>query len=182
MGDEREFKIKITTSADASGAQKTAAELDNLSPKTQKYIEQLKAGGEASEKMNLSHRELHAALGMLGPEFAHLGGMAQYALHNQMLAPVLGLVGAFALWQHRINSCVEALAGVELSQNVKQQVGQISAMAESWGIFNKALMDSADASGSVDEASKRNIEVLKAEEEQKKRLLEADKKLELSDR
>src|SRR5664279_4772195 len=30
MGDEREFKIKITTSADASGAQKTTAELDNL--------------------------------------------------------------------------------------------------------------------------------------------------------
>lgn len=30
MGDEREFKIRITTSADASGAQKTAAELDNL--------------------------------------------------------------------------------------------------------------------------------------------------------
>jgi hypothetical protein len=30
MGDEREFKIKITTSADTSGAQKTAVDLDNL--------------------------------------------------------------------------------------------------------------------------------------------------------
>jgi hypothetical protein len=181
MGDEREFKIKITTSADRSGAQQVAADLDNLSPKTKEYIKSLKAGGEASEKMNLSHRELHVALGMLGPEFAHIGGIAQYALHNQILAPVLGIVGAFALWQHRINSCVEALAGVELPDNVKQQVGQIGALAESWRVFNNALLDAADGYSSVDEASKRNIETLKAEEEQKKKLLEADKKLELSE-
>jgi hypothetical protein len=107
--------------------------------------------------------------------------MAQYALHNQMLAPILGLVGAFALWEHRINACVQALGGVELPDNVKQQVGQIGALAESWSVFNKTLMDSAAAYDSVDEASKRHVEALKAEEDQKKKLLQADKKLELSE-
>ena len=40
-------------------------------------------------------------------------------------------------------------------------------------------MDAATAADSVDEASKRTLETLKAEEEEKKKLLEADKKLEL---
>jgi hypothetical protein len=181
MGDEREFKIKITTSADASGARQTAAELDKLGGAQQSATKATEEGIEATGKATLSHRELHMALAQLGPEFAHLGGMAQYAMHSQVLGPVLGIVGAFALWQHRVEACVAALGGVELPDNIKSQVGQISALATSWNTFNKALMDAATEYGSVDQASKRNLEVLKAEEEQKKKLLEADKKLALSE-
>ena len=68
MGDEREFKIKITTAADTSGAKQTAAELDNISPKTQKYIQSLKDGGGAAEHMEVSHRNLRFGLRMLGPD------------------------------------------------------------------------------------------------------------------
>jgi hypothetical protein len=181
MSDERGFKIKITTSADTSGAQKTAAELDKVANATKNSVPVTEEAGKATEKLGLSHRELHMALRQLGPEFAHLGGMAQYALHNQTLIPVLGLVGAFALWEHRVNACVVALGGVELPDNAKQQVGQIGALAQSWKTFNTALMDAVTAYDSVDEASKRNMSVLKQEEDQKKKLLDADKKLELSE-
>jgi hypothetical protein len=37
MSDEREFKIKITTAADTSGAKQTAAELDNLGGQAQVF-------------------------------------------------------------------------------------------------------------------------------------------------
>ena len=67
MGDEREFKIKITTSADTSGAKQTAAELNNLSPKTQKYIDGLKYGSQEADKMEISHRNMRAGLRLLGP-------------------------------------------------------------------------------------------------------------------
>ncbi len=174
MGVDREYRIRITTAADNSGTKEAAKGLADLSREEQET-------GKQADKLSLSHRELHMALAQLGPEFSHFGGMAQYALHNQVLAPVLGIVGAFALWQHRINSCVEALGGIELPDNAKEQIGQVAALAESWRAFNRAVMDAATAADSVDEASKRTLETLKAEEEEKKKLLEADKKLELSE-
>lgn len=196
MSVDREYRIRIATVADNTGAQQTSAELDKLkgkildgvNPAWAEYGTQVEAAtkvtdevAESTQKVGLSHRELHMALAQLGPEFAKMGGMAQYALHNHMLAPVLAIVGAFALWEHRIKACVEALAGAELSDNVKAQVGQMGALAESWKGFNKSLLDAVTSYNSVDEASKRNIEILKAEEQQKKKLLEADKKLELSE-
>ena len=183
MADEREFLIKIT--GDASGivaaGKEGAGALKEVNDATKQSVPVTEEASDATNKLGLSHRELHMALAQLGPEFAHMGGMAQYALHNQMLGPVLGIVGAFALWEHRINACVEALGGVELPDNVREQVGQIGALAQSWKTFNDAMMDAVTAYNSVDGASKRTVEQLKAEEQQKKTLLEADKKLALSE-
>ena len=59
MSDEHEFKIKITTAADTSGAKQTAAELGNLGEKTE-------ATAKSSEHAGVSHRALHMIFRQVG--------------------------------------------------------------------------------------------------------------------
>ena len=118
MGVDREYRIRITTAADNSGTKEAAKGLADLSREEQET-------GKQADKLSLSHRELHMALAQLGPEFSHFGGMAQYALHNQVLAPVLGIVGAFALWQHRINSVLRPLAALNYRTTPRNKLDRL---------------------------------------------------------
>src|ERR1035437_8007243 len=59
MGDGREFKIKITTASDSSGARQTAADLGNVSQKTEE-------AGKSSEDAGISHRALHMIFRQVG--------------------------------------------------------------------------------------------------------------------
>jgi len=87
---DREFKIRITTDADTSGARVTVEELNKVGQSGKKAHEDV---AEATGKTEISHRALRVALGQLGPEFAHLGHTALYAFAN----PATGAVIALAL-------------------------------------------------------------------------------------
>ena len=73
MGDEREFKIRIATSADTSGARKEAEALREIKEQaggTNSSLEQLELGmdkGEkASKRSGISHRALHLIFRQVG--------------------------------------------------------------------------------------------------------------------
>ncbi len=72
MGDEREFKIRITTLADASGAQKTAAELDKVTASTE-------GAAKATEKHSVGLHAMHRLFHALNEVVPGLGVVMQAA-------------------------------------------------------------------------------------------------------
>jgi hypothetical protein len=203
--DAREFKIKITTVADTSGAQAAARDLDGLSEKTKAYAKQLEAQdtqiahlpeswqkasdagtdatrkvGEGIEELGLRHKDLHAAVRSLGLQFPELAEFAHLAL-NPVGLTVAGIAGAFALWKMRVDELTRSLGGVELPNVDPQQIGHITAMATAYEQLAKAVGAAAEKYHSVDAASDRAIAKIKEQTEEEKKLLAALKGKELAD-
>ena len=105
MGDEREFKIKITTSADASGAQKTTAELDNLG---RAQDEAGKKAGTHGGHLRAMHRVFHA-LNELVPGL----GVLMQAAFSPVGAAVSGALIALRLFHEKMKEVNEEFRKME---------------------------------------------------------------------
>ena len=66
MGVDREYRIRITTVGDASGAQATTAALGEVTGATGKATEATKESGKGAEKSEISHRALHMIFRQIG--------------------------------------------------------------------------------------------------------------------
>lgn len=188
--NEREFKIKITTSASGDGAQKTAAELDNLSPKTRKYIESLKEGGSAAENMEVSHRNLRYGLRMLGPEFAELGHLGMVAFANPLTAGFIAVAVAAGKVIHDYEKMREAIesavdtSGIEKVTAALGRDGMLKALVEGgaaadefWAKINRL----AGAQESLKEKTDDAVESIKKESEANDKTLSALEKAALAE-
>jgi hypothetical protein len=129
MGDEREFKIRIT--GDASGVAAAGREggeaLDNLSIKTRNYIERLKEQNIEAERAEVSHRNLRFGLQMLGPEFAEAGHAALVLFANPLTAALVSatfLIGQLIEHNKRLREAIETAPDISAVRSVIEALGQ----------------------------------------------------------
>lgn len=190
MSVDREYRIKISTVADVSGVKQTAAELDGLSPKTQKYIESLKDSGSAAEHAEMSHRGLVFALRGLGPEAMEAGHALLYGLTNPMLLGIIGIGMASAKllgdWR-AMREAIEAAVDVSGMDKVTQALGRdgmLNALIEGgvaaedfWGKINALAGAQESLKVKTDDATKAIKEQTEADE----KVLAAKEKAQLAE-
>lgn len=173
-----DFKIKIITDASntVAGSKQAAAALNDVGKDAEAAGKVMQ---EADDKSFASKKQLKDAVKGLAAEFPVLAHYANLAL-NPITFVVSGVGGAFALWQAKVEGVTRALAGVEMPDINPKQIGLVTAAAEAYKSLAEAAEDAAKAYNSVDAASDRASKKIAAEIEQKKRLMVADKNLELA--
>lgn len=168
MGVDREYRIRITTVTDPSGAGKARGALGQV--------------GEEAEKANVSHREMRKLLRMMGPEFAEFGYVGMMALHNHTLIPLLAVgVAMEALREHtkKLKEEMEAMAEAGRKEAKvledgywlgRQQLVELQAEHDSW--IAALVKGSDDVKGALD----REINKIKEVGEANKKVMEERKK------
>jgi len=180
-----DFRIKI--SADPNGAlagtKKAEEALKDLGKAAtaagEKSTKAAKDMADADEKTAHAKHKLKSIVEGLKEEFPALAHVAKLAL-NPIAASVAVITSSFALWNAKVEGLTRALAGVELPDLGPKKVGEVTAAAEAWKQFAEAVKSAVEAYNSVDAASDRVLKRLTAESEMKKKLMAADKQLELS--
>lgn len=142
----------------------------------------VKAAGEsikATERTLLSKQQLKEGIKGLAIQFPTVAAAARLAL-NPITLVVGAIAGAFSLFKYRVDELTRSLAGLEMPDLSESQVGRVRQAADAWKSYNDALQGVLKSYNSVEEASNRTAKRLDAELEQKKKLLAAEKGLELS--
>jgi len=173
-----DFKINIITDPGnaIAGSKKVSESLGELGKSAQAAGKEME---EADQKAFVSKSQLKSAVKGLKEEFPGLAHMAKLAL-NPIAFMVAGITSSFALWHAKVEGLTRALAGVELPDLGPKKLGEVTAAAEAWKKFSEAVKSAVEAYNSVDAASDRVLKRLTAESEMKKKLMAADKQLELS--
>ena len=180
-----DFKVKIITDASQSvaGSQQAAEGLKGVGNEAaaagKASVEASKEAVAADEKQFASKSQLKSAVEGLRKEFPELAHFAKLAL-NPIAFVVAGIGAAFALWQSKVEAVTHALAGVELPDIKERAIGQVTAAAEAWKKFGDAVKGAVDGYNGVTAASDRALKRMDAEAAQKKKLLEAEKGVELA--
>lgn len=180
-----DFKVKIITDASQSvaGSQQAAEGLKGVGNEAaaagKASVEASKEAVAADEKQFVSKSQLKSAVKGLKEEFPELAHFAKLAL-NPIAFIVAGIGASFALWQSKVEAVTRALAGVELPDIKERAIGQVTAAAEAWKKFGDAVRGAVDGYNGVAAASDRALKRLDAEAAQKKKLLEAEKGVELA--
>jgi hypothetical protein len=117
MGNEGQFPILMTGDASSlmAASQQTNQALEGnklklaeLTAEEKKLTQGMEEAGQGAKKLqehgeglNVTHREMHRLLSMLGPEFSEMGNMGMMAMESSMLIPILAVVAALsALREH----------------------------------------------------------------------------------
>jgi hypothetical protein len=197
MADTRECKVLITgdaaglTAASTQGAEglKKFKEMqisvaqsasDGMNPAMVAASEGMKKTGEEVEKLTFKKKDLKAAIKGLREEFPLLAHIGRLAL-NPITFAVAAAAGAFEVWQNRLETLKNAMAGVELPDSKATDPGHINAVAAGWERYAEALHSAVESYNSIDAASDRAMAKLEKELEQQKKLLEAVKGRELAE-
>jgi hypothetical protein len=171
MSDEREFKIRIVTSADSTGATATTQELNQLTQKSQAYTT---AEIEGSRKIALGKHEISAAMRLLGSQFGELGGLAHYLFN-----PWTAAMGAILVITRAVHSANEALKAA-----LAAMATPIGNMGAAWHEVQmeaiKADKAFAENLEHITAATRVQIAALHAQKEATEKLAEARKHYELS--
>src|ERR1039458_4134824 len=154
MGDEREFKIKITTAADTSGAKQTAAALDNLGGAQEK-------AGKQAEKHGAHPHELHRVFHSLNEIVPGLGVLMQAAFSPVGAAISLAVI-AFRLFREKMKETNEEFRKME-DEAAKPATLRMVAWREATveaavglGHLQRALADAARGEQTIKEATERS--------------------------
>src|SRR5262245_28131829 len=134
---DREFKIRITTEADSTGARQTISDLEKLREAGTGANKQI---AEEVGKLGLKHADLRAAIRAAHMEFPELARAAHFALHPAGLA-VAGLIGAMELYKKRVEEATKVMAGFQLPDNSFFDPAHISGLAEAWDKYVIKLSD-----------------------------------------
>lgn len=117
MGDEREFKIRIT--GDASGIVMAAKQgqgalegikseiTDGVNPAMARYGEETKGATAGTEKLEISHRAIRYGLHQIGPEAAEAGHALILAFSNPATAALIAVVMALKALDEIMKSMIE---------------------------------------------------------------------------
>lgn len=193
MSVDREYTIKIATRADVSGAneaksaldgvKKSAADINTHLPEGSelwaKYKDALSESGRESGKLEEHHKVLKFAMQQLGLEIPGLELLLK-GMFNPATVAVVGIAGAWKLWNERIEHGVEALSGMKLP-DLSEHIGELSVAAKNADTFARALRAITDAYYSVDAVSDRVMKKIETESEAQKKLVEAKRDAALED-
>lgn len=157
MPTDREYRIKISTSADTAGAVDTEKKLkdlntsmgegfkasSNLTEATKKYVSGLKDTGDQSVSVHEKMHILHAVLRDLGPDFEGIGREAMLAF-TPLGAVVAGAVAVFAHFRGEIDelnrssdemgkAAAAAIGNMtESIQEARKELGKLRTDAATW--------------------------------------------------
>lgn len=184
MGDNaREFKIKITSSADNAAIQTSAAALQGVSKETAKLGEANEEGAKHAEHSGLSHRALHQILHLIGKESGPEAGAAISGLAaagtGSILVAIMAVHQLFT-WIESIKKASEETAAASAESWMKQR-DSIDEAARSAEDFAKGLEHSKTATAEMKEAFAQEKAVLEAQIEGHKKLIDAIEKEQLAE-
>lgn len=162
MSVDREYRIRIATSADTSGAQQTAAELDKLGNAQEGAGQKIEVASQVTEKHSGHLREMHRAFHALNGIVPGLGALMQAAFSPVGAAISIGVIALRAFQEHlkKVNEELDKMA----EANAKPLTNRLEIMRESV-IRNAASMVElglriSDASRSEHELAKNIDEVI----------------------
>lgn len=175
MSVDREYRIKIVTTAEPRGARETKDALEDLGKAGKK------ANEEVAEKTGLlatKKKELKDVVKGLSAEFPELARVGRLAL-NPISFAVAGITGAFALWRYKVNELTRALGGVELP-DIASHITSVNTLREAYGKLIEQIeaVDRKRLSPGAD--SDRQGRRLEQEKDQQGQMLAAAKEMELS--
>ena len=186
MSDEREFGIRIKTTADLKGAHETREGLkgleqstkDGLDPAFAHFAETTKNLGKETEKLHITHRELGRTLHLLGPEFAMVGHLGMAAFANPILLGIVAVVGAMKALDMATKSLIREMPDLGGSiapnlQKIRDGVAQSQIAAEE---FWASLERGVGIEENLSRATNDTVEVIKAQAKAQKEIDDANKK------
>jgi hypothetical protein len=109
MGDDREFRIKITNTCDTTGVEQEKNALDDLGPKQRKYTENIREQREEVDKSEISHRALRLGLHELGSGAAEAGHLLLTGMANPATAAFIAMTGSMGLLLEHLAKIREAV-------------------------------------------------------------------------
>jgi hypothetical protein len=192
MSVDREYRIRITTAADTSGAAQTARALDQvkagikegLDPAMVHYGETAKNVTEGAEKMEFSHRGLHRALGMVGPEASHVGMELLTAFSSPQMMGIMAIAEAVKLLDMGMKSLIEKdtskIGNVSLSSGLTDMVQVANDAKVALDNFFRMLGEGASAEEELGNQIERATALAKAQEEAASGAADAEKELALA--
>jgi hypothetical protein len=188
MSDEREFKIKITTSADTSGMKAGETALDGLDSKTKQYVERLKETQAAEGGLELSHRQERMGLRLLTEQFGEAGRVIAESAH---FGPLIGglaaasyLFGEIQKHYAAIKAAMEAKIDVtnwsDLNAAIQHTAATLTQAVESADIFYDRIHRLESAQQSLVEKTNEAAATLKRQAEGADKARDAAEKTELA--
>ena len=192
MSVDREYRIRISTVADTAGAESTKRSLgeikagitDGVDPAMAHYGKTAAAVSEEAAHMEVNHRGLHRALGMIGPEASHAGMELLTAFSSPQMMGIMAVAGAFALLDKGIKSLIgndtskmgAFFEKAELADAVKAATEAKVALAD----FFRTVNEGASAEEELGNATERATALAVAEAEAAKGEADAEKVLALA--
>jgi hypothetical protein len=152
-----------------------AAALDKVKASLANYTPALGDAGDATEGLTLKKRELLDSLRGVTRQFPILGEAAR-AIYNPIVASVMLIVGAFALWRKNITDVLDALGAIEMP-DLNDSIIQAEKTATAWSGIATAVEAADTAFGSFKETYDRTTKAINAQLDAAKNLLQANKDL-----
>jgi hypothetical protein len=185
---DREFKIKITTSANTAGIKEGETALGGLSGKTSQYIDKLKETRRESENLELSHHQMHRVVRMLGGSFGELGKILGEAA---LVSPAMAAFGALFMLLNKVKEAHDGMAAALKARidigNVSKMVADINQLSasmtqavESAGIFYDKIHRLAHAQEDLGKQTDAAIAAIERQAEAEKKGMDARQKLDLA--
>src|SRR5579883_2882186 len=120
---DKEYKIRISTAADPTGLRDTSQGFKDLQESGTQAHQEI---GKEAEQLEIKHKDLKSAVKGLHAEFPELSHIARLAL-NPIAFDVAAITSAFALFNWRVQTLMQTMAGFELPQVTPTQVGHVNA-------------------------------------------------------
>jgi hypothetical protein len=153
-------------------ADREISDYTSLSDKTKAYIATL-------NDATISKKTLKDAARGLAMQFPLLASVANLAL-NPISLLVASISGSFTIWSKRVSELTQTLGGIEMPDVSEDQISRIERHAKALAAVTTALQQAKESWASPEEAAKRYNTQLSLAEQNAKKLLEAQKNLELS--
>ena len=170
MSNDLEFKIKITTSADTSGARQTAADLNKLSQETE-------SGGQAAVSSGISHRALHLIFKQVGE--------ASRGLEVGLMAVSGIMMGSLTFGIYAASTAIKLLIG-HFEKQKELALEAAKATVQFWTDVLQGNADARKAAEDYAEALQKimsNVDALKQKETEEEGVLKriAEQRLKILD-
>lgn len=153
--------------------------LDALNPALEHYTKATEEGTAATDKDFISKKQAKDAVKGLAGQYPELAALARLALNPITLATTAG-ASAVAVYNARVRELTASFAGVELPNLETLSPVKINEQAEAWAALAESVGKAVAAYNGVAESSDRATKAIAKQAEQQKKLLAANKNLELA--
>lgn len=169
MSVDREFRVRVSTVSDVSGARQTRDALTEVGKAGQEAQQKVR---QETEKVLSSQQQFKQAIQGLTMEYPALAQVARLVL-NPITAAVAGVTSAFSIWNWRMRESQQVLAGLELASAPALDPDRIGAATKAWQGYASAIDRVQAGLASVESKADRAMELLEARIRREKELADA---------
>ena len=172
MAVDREFKVRVSTVSDVSGARSVREALTDVGKAGEAAQEGIR---EKTESMVGAQRQAKAAIQGLALEFPAVAQVARLALNPIALA-VAGITSAIGIWNWRMRESQSVMSGLSLSSAPALDPDRINAAAKAWQQYSGEIAKVESGLAGVERMASRSMELLEARLKRERELMEARQK------